>query len=121
MMRLLANENFPKSSIDILKNSGLDIISIGIDYVGIQDDEVMKIAIKEDRTIFTFDRDYGELIFKKGYKPAAGVIYLRWEDFQPEDPGNYLMLLFETRNINFRNSLTVITENSIRQRKYSLS
>ncbi len=34
----------------------------------------MKIAIKEGRTIITYDSDYGELIFKHGYKPYAGVI-----------------------------------------------
>jgi predicted nuclease of predicted toxin-antitoxin system len=75
-MKLLANENFPLLSVKILENSGFDIKSIGQDYSGIFDSEVMEIAIKERRTILTFEHDYGELIFKKGYRPLNGVIYL---------------------------------------------
>jgi hypothetical protein len=29
------------------------------------------MAIKEIRTIISFDRVYGELIFKKGYRPRS--------------------------------------------------
>ncbi len=75
-MRLLANENFPLTSVKILENAGYDIIYAGLNFKGILDNEVINIAIKEERTIITFDRDYGELIFKKGYRPRAGVIYL---------------------------------------------
>lgn len=48
---------------------------IGTDFSGILDSEVMQIAMDQKRTILTFDRDYGELIFKKGFKPEMGVIY----------------------------------------------
>ncbi len=76
-MKLLANENFPLTSVRILKNAGYDIKAIGIEFAGILDSEVIEIATIEERTILTFDRDYGELIFRKGYKPEAGIIYLR--------------------------------------------
>ena len=61
-MKLLSNENFPLSSVKILQNAGYDIISVGIDFAGILDSEVIEMAIREHRTIITFDRDYGELI-----------------------------------------------------------
>jgi len=57
MIKLLANENFPLASFLYLKAKGIDITSIGIDYSGITDREVMEIAIREARTIITFDRD----------------------------------------------------------------
>jgi len=117
-MKLLANENVPLQSIKALKNAGFDIKSIGEDYSGILDSEVIDIAINEERIIITFDRDYGELIFKKGYRPEEGVIYLRWDSFQPDEPGFYLIQLFSSGKINFKNSLTVISEKSIRQRKF---
>lgn len=75
-MKLLANENFPIKSIQYLRSKGFDITSIGADNPSIQDYAVMTIAIQEGRTILTFDRDYGELIFKHNYKPPKGVIYL---------------------------------------------
>ena len=117
-MKLLANENFPLTSIKILKIAGFDIIGIGIDFFGIRDEEVIEIAQNENRTILTFDRDYGELIFKKGLKPRAGIIYLRWEDFNPNEPGEYLKELFKSDDIQFEKMLTVISDNNIRQRKY---
>ena len=77
----------------------------------------MDIATKEQRTII-FDRDYGELIFKKGYRPANGVIYLRWDAFQPNEPGEYLIQLFKSEEIKFNRMLIVISHTNIRQRKY---
>ncbi len=117
-MKLLANENFPLRSVKILDDAGFDIKYIGIDYAAIPDSEVMALAINEDRTILTFDRDYGELIFRKGYRPQMGVIYLRWESFRPNDPGDYLVKLLTSSKIKFECMLTVISENNIRQRKY---
>jgi predicted nuclease of predicted toxin-antitoxin system len=117
-MKLLANENFPVSSVKVLMNAGYDIIAVGQDFAGILDSEVIELAINQHRTIITFDRDYGELIFKKGYKPRAGVIYLRWEDFQPNEPGEYLIELFNSKDIQFEGMLTVIGVDNVRQRKF---
>lgn len=118
-MKLLANENVPIASVKILDKAGFDIKAIGEDFAGILDSEVMDIAIAEQRTIITFDRDYGELIFKKGYRPANGVIYIRWDIFSPNEPGEFLLELFKTDHIQFDGMLTVISENTIRQRRYS--
>lgn len=56
-MKLLANENFPYASIHYFKAKGYDILSIGMDNPSITDKAIMNIAIKEERTIITFDRD----------------------------------------------------------------
>ncbi|MBA4410833.1 MAG: DUF5615 family PIN-like protein [Bacteroidota bacterium] len=117
-MKLLANENFPESSVKILENAGYDIIAVGHDFAGILDSEIIELAINEHRTIITFDRDYGELIFKKGYRPKAGVIYLRWENFQPNEPGEYLIEFFKSKDIQLEGMLTVIGLDNIRQRKF---
>jgi predicted nuclease of predicted toxin-antitoxin system len=87
MRKLLANENFPYKSIYYLREKGFDILSIGMDNPSILDNEIMMIAINEERTILTFDRDYGELIFRFNYKPKMGVIYLRLDEYSPEEPG----------------------------------
>jgi predicted nuclease of predicted toxin-antitoxin system len=117
-MRLLANENFPLKSAHVLKAAGFDIKAVGVEFAGITDREVIEIAIREERIIVTFDRHYGELIFRQGYRPASGVIYLRWKQFGPEDPGRYLTELLTNTEIDFSQALTVIDQDSIRQRKY---
>lgn len=118
MIKLLANENFPYTSIKVLRNAGFDVLAIGDKHSGIRDNEVMEIAIKEERTIVNFDRDYGELVFKHGYRPIQGIIYFRWSNFTPDEPGVYLLELFNQSLIDINSSLTVIDKNIIRQRKY---
>lgn len=117
-MKFLANENFPLKSVIFLKEHGLDIISIGGEVAGISDNEVMEIAIAEDRTILTFDSDYGELIFKYNYKPPQGVVYFRIQEYAPEEPGKILLDLLNEDKLSFASALTVYDSNSVRQRKY---
>ena len=117
-MKLLANENFPYISKAILAKVGFDIIHIGQEYAGIRDEEVVELAISEERLILTFDQDYGTIIFKDGYRPPQGVIYLRWDEISPDEPANFLIELFKNKEITYDNFLTVIDKNNIRQRKY---
>ncbi len=118
MIKILANENFPIASVKYLENEGFDIMYIGYEHAGITDKEVMDLAIADDRLIVTFDRDYGELIFKYEQKPPAGVIYLRIFDFSPDYPGEFLKNILNSENLIFREMFTVIDERGIRQKKY---
>lgn len=43
-MKLLANENFPLTSVKILADAGFDIVAVGKDYAGILDSEVIELA-----------------------------------------------------------------------------
>ncbi|WP_296620275.1 DUF5615 family PIN-like protein [Marivirga sp.] len=117
-MKFLANENIPLTSVNYLKSNGYDIIAIGIDNSGVSDEEVMKIAINQRRTILTYDSDYGKLIFEKGHKPDEGVIYFRNQPETPLDTAKSLENLLKNESLDYKNTLTVIDSNSIRQRKY---
>ena len=99
-MKLLANENFPLASVQLLSNADFDIKSIGTDNPSIKDPEVIQIAVDEERTIITFDKDYGELIFKHGYRPEARVIFLRVLDVNPEVPGKFLLDIFKNIDLD---------------------
>ena len=117
-MKFLANENFPLKSILYLRSRGFDVSSIGTDNPSIQDSAVMNTAINENRTILTFDRDYGELIFKHNYRPQKGVIYLRLDTYEPDEPGRLIEELIHRNEFDLDNALTVLDKGGIRQRKY---
>ena len=117
-MKLLANENFPLASVKYLLKKGFDIKAIGIDNPSITDKDVMEIAIAEARTILTFDRDYGELIFKHNFKPQMGVIYLRLDEYDSSEPGKIVEELVSKSEFDFSRKLTVVAKESVRQRKY---
>jgi predicted nuclease of predicted toxin-antitoxin system len=65
-MRFLANENFPAPSIALMRQAGYDVLSIQETIPGAKDTVVIAEAQTSDRIILTFDKDYGELIFKQG-------------------------------------------------------
>jgi predicted nuclease of predicted toxin-antitoxin system len=117
-MKILANENIPILSVWYLREMGYDVKAISEFDFGISDKEVMNIAIAENRLIITFDRDYGELIFKYNFKPQKGVIYLRLGVYEPDEPGHIVHQLIKNEEIIFENSLTVYDNFGIRQRKY---
>jgi len=117
-LKYLANENVPFSSITFLKSKGYDIKAIGVDDPSITDEQVMQIAIDENRIIITYDSDYGELIFKHGYKPQAGVIFIRTQPTEPLETAKILEELLTKKAISFEHNLTVIDSNTIRQKKY---
>ncbi|MBM2815599.1 MAG: hypothetical protein HW421_2361 [Ignavibacteria bacterium] len=117
-MKFLANENFPEPSILILKVKGFEVFNIRENCPGIPDEEVIELAQKNEMIILTFDRDYGEIIYKYSMKNPPAVIYFRNKGQEPDFAGNTLISLMDTKHINFENKFTVIEKNNIRQRNY---
>jgi len=118
-MQFLANENFPGPSIKLLRKE-YKVISITEESPGITDEAVIKKAIAENLTILTFDRDYGEIIFKSKLFPTPSVIYFRFKGVAPDTAGKMLLSFIASQTILFDNCFTVIEEDSIRQRNYSI-
>ena len=118
-MRFLANENYPYPSILLLRKNGLEVISISENWSGISDEEVLSKAVDENLIILTFDRDYGELLFKYKRESPPAVIYYRIKGKTPQDAAIILFDLLDNQSIMIDNYFTVIEENAIRQRKLS--
>jgi len=78
----------------------------------------MNIAIEQDRTIVTYDSDYGELIFKYGFKPNAGVIFIRQQPTEPLETAKTIEQLMANTTLSVERTLTVVDSNSLRQKKY---
>jgi predicted nuclease of predicted toxin-antitoxin system len=78
----------------------------------------MMLAIEESRTIITYDSDYGELIFKYGYRPTAGVIFIRNQSAEPVETATIIGKLIMNTSITFEGALTVIDRNHIGQKRF---
>jgi len=113
-MKFLANENFPLKSIIDLRSAGYDVVAVIEETPGVEDEEILKQANKEKRIILTFDRDYGELIYKKKLPMPKGVIYLRFLPSSPEEPAEYVLQLI--KKISLDDKFTVVERERIRQR-----
>lgn len=115
-MRFLANENIPIPSTRLLRQAGYDIIAITEDSPGIPDTAVLARAADEQRIILTFDRDYGELIYRQRLRSPSGIIYLRFQPQTSTEPAEILLDLFQTGDVEFEKRFTVIARDQIRQR-----
>jgi predicted nuclease of predicted toxin-antitoxin system len=76
-MRLLADENFPRAVIAALRGDGHDVASIWEQARGAPDDAVLRLAQHEQRIVVTFDKDFGELAFRRGLPAACGIVLFR--------------------------------------------
>jgi predicted nuclease of predicted toxin-antitoxin system len=115
LIRFLANENFPLPSVKLLLASGFDIDAVSLLMPGVEDPIVLERAYTEDRVLLTFDRDYGELIYRLGLPVPAGVVYFRLVPQTPEEPARYVLALLQS-NIELVERFTVVERNQVRQR-----
>jgi len=82
LTRLLADENIPRKTVDMLKTSH-DIISVTEISPGLSDIDVIDLANRENRVIITFDKGFGELIFRERLR-VKGLMLLRIQPSSPE-------------------------------------
>jgi predicted nuclease of predicted toxin-antitoxin system len=75
-MRILADENIPGDAVEMLRSRGHDVVWVRADSPGASDDANLSRADAEQRLLITFDKDFGNLIFR--CKAAScGVVLFR--------------------------------------------
>ena len=115
-MRFLANENFPLASVNRLREAGHDVMAIIQHSPGAKDPEVLAHAVREERIVLTFDRDYGELIYRQGLPVPVGVVYFRYDPLTPEEPAEQLIGLAQLSGLSLGRKFTVVERGQVRQR-----
>jgi predicted nuclease of predicted toxin-antitoxin system len=96
MARILANENFPLSSVRLLREAGHDVISVTETCPGEKDASVLELASEQKRILITFDRDYGELIYLRSLPCPSALILLRFDPMTPDEPAALVADLLAT-------------------------
>ncbi len=114
---LLADENFPIASVRRLRSVGIDVVAIVEETPGATDAQVLQRAEQEQRIILTFDRDYGELIFRHRLGRPVGVVYFRYVPQTPQEPGEHLLQLLATPGLALAGYFSVVDRERLRQRR----
>jgi predicted nuclease of predicted toxin-antitoxin system len=115
-MKFLADENFPSPSVKLLRNSGLDVLYVLEFMRSAADQKILQFASENNLIILTFDRDYGELLFKYKTTNPAAVVYFRSFNDYPTQAAEKLLELLNLK-LNIESYFTVIDSSAIRQRK----
>ena len=72
-MILLADENVQRTVVDNLRQRGHDVHYVQEMTPGVPDETVLEMATRESAVLLTYDRDFGELVFRQK-QSARGVI-----------------------------------------------
>src|ERR1700746_1508904 len=76
-MRFLQDENIPGDAVPELETAGHDIVWVRTVAPGSKDEDVLALAVREERIILTFDKDFGELAWRTGLPVSTGIVLFR--------------------------------------------
>lgn len=116
MTSILADENIPRASIRLLRETGLDVRSAAEEMPGAPDTDILDLALSEERFLLTFDRDFGELIYHRRHKAPPGVVYLRLVPATPDEAALIFLNLLQLGEIKLAGRFTIVTRDQVRQR-----
>jgi predicted nuclease of predicted toxin-antitoxin system len=113
MNRFLANENVPGDAVAAARSAGLQLAWIGEIAPGASDEDVLARAQAEQCVLVTFDKDFGELAFRRGLSAARGVILLRPRLRSPGFLAAFLVKVLQ-QPINWEGHFAVANEAEVR-------
>jgi Domain of unknown function (DUF5615) len=114
-MRFLANENLPDVAIAALNAAGHDIVSVRLAAPGASDATVLEWAVREQRILLTFDKDFGELANASGLPAGCGIVLFRLPMPKPGEVADRLARLLASRS-DWAGHFSVIEPGRIRMR-----
>jgi predicted nuclease of predicted toxin-antitoxin system len=112
-LRFLADENFSLAATRRLQVDGVDIEAATLLYRGAPDDELLARAGTEGRIVITFDRHFGELVFRFRRDARPGVVFLRVAPKSAE----YIYEVFSgllASQVPLIDYFTIVTEDRVR-------
>lgn len=112
-MKFLADENFPRPAIELLRSAGFDVEWITDEQRGAADEEVLTRCGAEGRTLLTFDKDFGEMAFRAGLRAQSGIILFRIAPQSPEEVGQIALSAIQSQR-DWAGHFSVVTRDRIR-------
>ena len=114
-MRFLANENFPGDTVIELRGAGHDVVWIRTDAPGMLDADILAWALREDRILLTFDKDFGELAYRAGLPATCGIVLFRLPMPAARSVGQFLAARITERG-DWSGHFSVIEPGRVRMR-----
>lgn len=115
IVRLLVDENFPKSAVAALRGAGHDVSWVAEDMPSVSDQEVLAFAIAEERVLVTLDKDFGEPAFRVGLPASCGIVLFRL----PANPSIVTAFALQVLDnaAEYRGRFIVVEERRLRERQ----
>jgi len=117
-MKFLADENFPRSAVEGLRGASFDVLWIAQSDPGISGEDVLRLSSSTGRTLLTFDKDFGELAYKRGLLSQSGVVLFRLTPQTSEEIAMIALSALQSQPA-WEGFFTVVTRQKIRMRPLS--
>jgi predicted nuclease of predicted toxin-antitoxin system len=118
MLKLLLDENLYPSTLNLLRCYGFDVKDIKeMKLCGINDNEVMELAQREDRLLITLDMHFSNIFL---YPPSEcpGIIVVRVRPAVPSKVDQAIKCFLQVLQPELiKHALTIVEENKFRIRK----
>jgi predicted nuclease of predicted toxin-antitoxin system len=114
-MRLCANENIAEDCVSRLRQRGHDVLWIRETAAGSSDLEVISRARSEQRLLITFDKDFGEMVFRQAANTTHGIILFRISQPSSMAVSERIASVLDSRN-DWSGHFSVVDDSTIRMR-----
>ncbi len=112
-MRFLVDECAGPSLARWLQEQGHDVFSVFDQVRGFNDEEVLRIALENERILITVDKDFGEKIFREK-RAHHGVILLRLKDERSKNKIAAMKRLLTSFATRISGQFVVVTDTRVR-------
>ena len=112
-MRFLVDECTGPVAARWLREQGHEVFSVFEQARGMDDDDVIQKAFKEDWILITNDKDFGEKVFRN-QRQHKGVVLLRLDDERAASKINTIKRLLDDYADRLGGAFTVVTETQVR-------
>ena len=110
----LADENIPLYVVKQLRKEGYKVISVTEEFAGSSDEKILELSSRNKWVIITFDKDFGELIYKQKSNKPYGIILMRVTPKSPEYILQLLKWLLLQTSILFEANFVVLNKDKVR-------
>ena len=112
-MIIVADESVDYGVVISLRNKGFDVLSISESHSGIEDVEVLSIAVQNQSILITEDKDFGELTYRLK-KVHKGILLVRLVDIPRAERIEVVVETISDHLKDLQNNFSVLDKRGLR-------
>jgi predicted nuclease of predicted toxin-antitoxin system len=115
-MNLVADENIDRRIVERLRLDGHQVTWISEISPSVSDEEVLRLAAAAGAVLVTEDKDFGELVYRRGLT-HAGVLLMRLEGLENALKAETVSDVIRANTSELSGAFAVVTHDSVRVRR----
>jgi predicted nuclease of predicted toxin-antitoxin system len=117
-VKFLLDERCDATIATVLQREGPDVSRVSQIARGATDEEVVELALEQNRILLTEDKDFGQLVYAAG-KETCGVLLFRFPAEEREEIVRKTIELVKAEKEKLQESFVVLEPGKIRIRRKS--